>query len=109
VRTLKVWARSGTGMQTTLRPGTTKRTSRWPNRRMLSRPLKIVARTRAGRRLTTTTRTHLERSSDRSEIWPGAVARVGPAVTVWGLGMVFWRLGAGGGGRAGGGEGGGGG
>src|SRR4051794_33468647 len=54
---------------------------------MLRRPLKMVTRTRAGRTLTTATRTHFERLRERSETTPGAVAVAGPARTSRGFGI----------------------
>ena len=96
VRASKVRARKGTGMQATLLPARRKTTSFWPNSRMLRMPLKILTFTRAGFVLTTSVRTHLDFFRERRETDPGATTVAGPRVIVWGLGMVFWRLGAGG-------------
>jgi hypothetical protein len=63
---------------------------------MLLMPLKILTFTRAGFVLTTGVRTHLDFCRERRETDPGATTVAGPRVIVWGLGMVFWRLGAGG-------------
>lgn len=80
-------------MHVLLRAGAVKTTRRWPKRRMLRRPLKMVTRMRAGRALATTTATHFERFSDRRDRREGDVTTAGPARISRGLGIVVWRSG----------------
>src|SRR5687767_4435881 len=80
-------------MQVLLRAGAAKVTRRWPKRRTLRRPLKIVTRMRAGLALLTTTATHFDGFGDRRDRREGDVTTAGPARISRGLGIAVRRFG----------------
>ena len=63
---------------------------------MLRIPLKMRTVTRAGFDVSTRVRTHLDRRSEPSEIFPGTTAVAGPTPIVRGFGITADRSGAGG-------------